>query len=47
MAELLSTVLLTYSVFTIGSWWIDGLDRDCVLSQYFRFLRLQAEKYIN
>jgi len=27
MAELLSTVLLTYSVFTIGSWWIDGLDR--------------------
>jgi len=27
MAELLSTVLLTYSVFTISSWWINSLDQ--------------------
>lgn len=27
MAEMLSTVLVTYAAFTIASWWIDGLDR--------------------
>jgi len=27
MADLLSTVLVTYAAFTIASWWIDGLDR--------------------
>ncbi|CCQ33094.1 membrane-bound metal-dependent hydrolase protein [Halorhabdus tiamatea SARL4B] len=31
MAELLSTVLVTYAAFTIAGWWLDGLDRRWVV----------------
>ena len=31
MADLLSTVLVTYAAFTIAGWWIDGLDRHWVV----------------
>lgn len=30
MADLLSTVFLTYAVFTAATWWLDGLDRHWV-----------------
>jgi len=31
MADLLSTVLVTYAAFTIASWWVDGLDQRWVV----------------
>lgn len=31
MADLLSTVLMTYAAFTVASWWVEGLDQRWVV----------------